>query len=68
MSFQSRNREAFDFNHFTVEIATPISIQFQSRNREAFDFNINYITPYVVASICDFNLVIERLLISTVDF
>ena len=37
VSFQSRNRDAFDFKHPTPY--TPVQVQlFQSRNRDAFDF------------------------------
>ena len=37
LSFQSRNREAFDFRSINV-VADDGTDTFQSRNREAFDF------------------------------
>ena len=63
-SFQSRNRDAFDFNNIWIHCFRKKTIQFQSRNRDAFDFNQQ--TRHVSApSVLGFNLVIEMLLIST---
>ena len=37
--FQSRNRDAFDFNMPAKHTHKRASAMFQSRNRDAFDFN-----------------------------
>ena len=39
LSFQSRNRESFDFRYRDPEIAGRDYQAFQSRNRESFDFS-----------------------------
>ena len=41
LSFQSRNRDAFDFNNANkVNSTARDAAMFQSRNRDAFDFNL----------------------------
>ena len=41
-TFQSRNRETFDFNAAAEQSGSSATInRFQSRNRETFDFNCN---------------------------
>ena len=39
--FQSRNRDAFDFNS-EMHSARASYLEFQSRNRDAFDFNSSH--------------------------
>ena len=90
--FQSRNRDAFDFNHlcrgFPFIPLTPLCFnlviekllistkstrathlrlrcRFQSRNRETFDFNRSERPTDSEIPTLRFNLVIEKLLIST---
>ena len=63
--FQSRNREAFGFKK-AVYALHPVERfpRFQSRNREAFGFKVKRQSNVDVIVVC-FNLVIERLLVSS---
>ncbi len=63
VEFQSRNREAFNF-YQQAHGTSPQPPQFQSRNREAFNF-YETVAGYTTVYYEGFNLVIERLLIST---
>ena len=63
--FQSRNRETFDFNPKPCNRERNNFRMFQSRNRETFDFNLSRLHELKSKRIGSFNLVIEKLLIST---
>ena len=66
--FQSRNRETSDFNFVLLFFGGVLLYRFQSRNRETSDFNLRDIDIPVASYESDrFNLVIEKLLISTVN-
>ncbi len=66
MEFQSRNRETFDSNQALSGANTQAFAMFQSRNRETFDSNNSRAVPFV-AYTDSFNLVIEKLLIPTLE-
>ncbi len=63
-TFQSRNRDAFDFKLPATAASAGCLTTFQSRNRDAFDFKADHYMPEIHEQL-GFNLVIEMLLISS---